>query len=474
MGALLGPVGRGITSISSAETRQTLHRLAPAVDNHPVPPFPRISAAGCAAAVIVLSGCSVGGGTPPAGKTITIGVSLPLTGGEGRAGSSTLNGVRFFVSKHPSLDGFTIAVDARDDASPVAGDTAHGVRNLEAFIATEGVLAMIGPFDSSTARAGIPIANRAHLAMVSPATSSRCLTKEPFLPPPLNPRRSAISCAAAGLPSPGDLRPTGVNNYFRLSTTDELQGPAAADFASSHLHLQRVAVVSDAEAYGQGLADSFTSRFTRLGGTVVAQKDFNPATAPDLTPFLQAAKKDGAQALYFGGASSDQGCAVRQQMASVFAVGDAAPFLGGDGIALDPMCIHDAGTNSTGIYATVPALDADHVDSAQTAIASFKKDFGAPAAYGAYTMTAYDATGVVYDAFDRAIKAAGGNLPARDSVVAELAATTAFAGVTGTFGFDPAGDTTKKVVSIFESAGPDPLAAWTWIGSVDYSAALPY
>ena len=89
-------------------------------------------------------------------------------------------------------------------------------------------------------------------------------------------------------------------------------------------------------------------------------------------------------------------------------------------------------------------------------------------------MTAYDAAGVVYDALDRAIKAAGGNMPARDSVVAELAATTAFAGVTGTFGFDPAGDTTKRVVSIFESASPDPGAAWTWIDSVDYSDALPY
>lgn len=372
------------------------------------------------------------------------------------------------------LDGFTMALDARDDASSSAGDTAQGVRNLEAFIAASGVIAMIGPFDSGTARAGIPIANRAHLAMVSPATSSRCLTKEPFLPALLNPLRSAISCAAAGLPSPHDLRPTGFNNYFRLSTTDELQGPAAADYALSHLHLQRVAVLSDAEAYGQGLADAFASRFNKLGGTVVAQKDFNPAATPDLTPFLQAARKDGAQAVYFGGASSNHACAVRQQMASVFAAGKAAPLLGGDGIALDPTCIQDAGTNSTGIFATVPALDADHVDSAQPAILAFKRQFGATAAFGAYTMTAYDAAGVLYDALDRAIKAAGGNMPARDSVVAELAATTAFAGVTGTFGFDPAGDTTKRVVSIFESAGPDPGAAWTWIDSVDYSDSLPY
>lgn len=424
--------------------------------------------------LIVLSSCTIGGGLSPAAKTITIGVDLPLSGDAGRAGSSTLNGVRFYVSKHPTLDGFTIAIDARDDASSTPGDTVRGVRNLEAFAAAGNVLAMIGPFDSSTARAEIPIANRAHLAMVSPATSSRCLTKDPFLPAPLNPLRSAISCAAAGLPSPSDLRPTGVNNYFRLSTTDELQGPAAANYASSHLHLLRVAVLSDGEGYGQALADGFTARFNKLGGTVVVHSDINMATSPDLTQFLQAAKKDGAQAVYFGGVSSNQGCAARQQMASVFATGEAAPFLGGDGIALDPTCIHDAGTNAAGIFATVPALDADHVDSAQAPIKSFKKQFGRPADYGAYTMIAYDAAGVLYSGLDRAIKAAGGNMPARDSVVAELAATTEFPGVTGTFGFDPAGDSTLRIVSIFESAGPDPRAAWTWIGSVDYSIALPY
>jgi branched-chain amino acid transport system substrate-binding protein len=474
MGALLGPVGRGITSISTAGTRQILHRLAPAVDNHPVPSAEKLCAVACAVLVILLSACSLGGETPTVVKTITIGVDLPLTGDEGRAGSSTLNGIRFFVSKHPSLDGFSIAIDARDDASPTAGDTARGVRNVAAFIASDGVLAMIGPFDSSTARAEIPVANRAHLAMVSPATSSRCLTKEPYLPAQLNPLRSAVSCAAAGLPSPGALRPTGVNNYFRLSTTDELQGPAAADYASAHLHLLRMVVLTDAEAYGEALADGFTSRFNNLGGTVVAHKDVNMATSPDLTSFLQAAKKDGAQGLYFGGGSANQGCSVRQQMAAVFAAGEATPFLGGDGIALDPACIHDAGTNATGIFATVPALDADHVDSAQPAIQSFKKQFGATADYGAYTMAAYDATGVVYDALDRAIRAAGGKVPARDSIIAELAATTAYAGVTGTFGFDPAGDTTRRVVSIYESAGPDPRAAWTWIGDIDYSTALPY
>ena len=444
------------------------------VDNHQVRPVISAAAAACITLLFALPACSGGESLGPMARIIKIAVDLPLTGGEGRAGVSTLNGVRLFVHRHPTLDGFNIVVDARDDGGAATRDASRGVQNLQAFIADPQVLAMIGPFDSSVARAQIPSANLAHLAMVSPATSSRCLTKEPFLPAALNPSRAAISCTAAGLPSPSELRPTGVNNYFRLSTTDELQGPAAADYASKRLKLRRVAVLSDNEAYGQALAKSFIARFIHHGGSVVAIQEVDPSKTLDLIAFLRRAKNDGAQGLYFGGASSDGGCAVRRQMATVFDVGRATPLLGGDGIALDPACVRDAGANAFGIYATVPAADAERIDSAQPVIAAFKSQYGRPGDFGPYTIAAYDATGVVYDALDRAITAAAGNMPARDSIVAELAATTAFSGATGVFGFDAAGDTTLRLLSIFEPAGPNPLSGWNWVDTVDYSAALPY
>jgi ABC-type branched-subunit amino acid transport system substrate-binding protein len=89
-------------------------------------------------------------------------------------------------------------------------------------------------------------------------------------------------------------------------------------------------------------------------------------------------------------------------------------------------------------------------------------------------MAAYDAAGVLYAAIDRAIKAAGGRLPARDSVVTELSATSAFNGATGAISFDAAGDTSMRVISVFESRSSDPAVPWTWVKAIDYSAALPY
>ncbi|HXI96198.1 MAG TPA: hypothetical protein VNG04_08720, partial [Candidatus Acidoferrum sp.] len=182
------------------------------VDNHPVRSLPAALAAVCISLLLALPACSGEAGGAPAARRITIGVDLPLTGTEGQAGMSTFNGVRFFVQSHPTLDGFGIAIDARDDPVSSTRYTARGLQDIEAFIADPAVLAMIGPFDENVARAQIPVANRAHLAVVSPVTSSRCLTKEPFLPSALNPSRTEITCTRAGLPSPTELRPTGVNN----------------------------------------------------------------------------------------------------------------------------------------------------------------------------------------------------------------------------------------------------------------------
>jgi branched-chain amino acid transport system substrate-binding protein len=422
-----------------------------------------------AAALLLGVACETG-----PSKVIKIGVDLPLGGAEGRAATPALNGVSFFVEQHPVLDGFTIVVDARDDSAGGAGNPDRGVANVKALSGDSVVMAVIGPFDSSVARAVIPIANAGSLAIISPAATSRCLTKEPYLPAGLNPLRTAISCADVGLPSPKDLRPSGTNNFFRLATTDDLQGPAAADHAYTTLNLRRVAVLSDHEAYGQALAAAFRARFTRLGGLVVKSLDFNPSASADLAGFLTLARKDGAQAIYFGGTTAAHGCAVRAQMASTFGAGDTAPYFGGDGIAQDPACIRDAGANAAGIYVTVPGVNADAVPAAAPTIAAFKRRYPRAVDYGAYTIPAYDATGVLYAALHRAIQSTAGKLPTRSSVVGELAATKSYSGASGTFGFDADGDTTSRLVSIYRSPGQDPARSWPWVRFIDYSTALPY
>lgn len=425
-----------------------------------------------AAVLAVASACSGGSGGEQAGE-IHIGVDLPITGPEARAAVPALNGMRFFVQQHPRLDGFAVKLVVSDDAAGGSPDPERGARDVEAFVADPLLVAMLGPFDASVARKEIPVGNAAALAMVSPATSSPCLTRDVYLPATLNPARTAITCENAGLPSASALRPTHLNNFFRLTTTDDLQGPAAADYASKQLHLLRVAVVSDHETYGQALADGFSARFIHLGGTVVAHLDLDPA-AKQVDPglFLQAAKAAGAQAVFFGGTPGTGACAFRSQMESVFDPGQATPFLGGDGL-IDPACVRDAGANSSGIFATAPIVDAASLPAAGELVAAYKRTYPNQADYGPYTLLAYDSTAAVYQAIDRAIRLAGGELPVRGNVVSQLT-VAAVDGVTGTIGFDVAGDTTNRIVSIYEPVSGDPGAAWKFIDAVDYRTTLPY
>ena len=426
------------------------------------------------AALLALASTCVGSGAAPANaKILRIGVDLPLTGGEAPAAVPAMNGIRFYVAQHPMLAGFQVQLTALDDATGGAPSPEVGAADVQRFVTDSSLVAMLGPFDAAVARKEIPIANAAGLAMVTPATSSACLTRDVFMPALLNPALTPISCRAAGLPAASELRPGHVNNFFRTSVTDELQGAAAADYAFGTLHLLRAAVISDGETYGQGLADAFTARLTRLGGQVVAHVDVDPTTS-DPMAFLSAAKAAGAQAVYYGGVAHSRSCAIRAEMKGIFGAGEAAPLLAGDGLAEDPVCIADAGDNGLGIYATVPIVDADAMPVAAPAIRAFKAAYGNLSAYGPYTMLAYDATAVLYSAIRRAIEAAAGGLPARADVITELAATTGYPGVTGFIGFDKAGDATSRQISMFESVGSDPRAPWRLAATIDYSTGLPY
>jgi ABC-type branched-subunit amino acid transport system substrate-binding protein len=126
------------------------------------------------------------------------------------------------------------------------------------------------------------------------------------------------------------------------------------------------------------------------------------------------------------------------------------------------------------MYATVAAPAPDIIPNAQPVIAAFNAQYRNAADYSEYTIPAYDSAAILYGAIDRAIKAAAGKVPARDAVVGQVAATSGFAGASGTFGFDGAGDTTLRVVSVFESRSSDPATPWSFVRAEDYSATLPY
>src|ERR1700730_398416 len=271
-------------------------------------------------------GTSSSGGTANKG-TIKIGVDLPESGNETSNGLPTLNGVKFAVQETGSIKGFTLVVENKDDAVNGAHDPQKGVQNVRDLIADSAVLAMVGPFNSNVARAEIPVTNQAHLSQISPSNTNQCLTKPIYIPVSLGVPKD-ITCPDAGLPTPESLRPTTPNNYFRVATPDDLQGPAMADYAYDTLKLKNVAVASDNEVYGKGIADTFSQEFKHKGGSIATRQDFDTKSTNDFKPYFTTAKQKNADGVYFGGVDANKVCVARSQAKGIL----DTPFMGGDGI----------------------------------------------------------------------------------------------------------------------------------------------
>jgi branched-chain amino acid transport system substrate-binding protein len=228
-------------------------------------------------------------------------------------------------------------------------------------------------------------------------------------------------------------------------TTDDYQGPAMSTFAYSTLKVTKVGVLDDSTVFGVGIANTFEAKFKALGGTT-QRKSYKKDQTSDFRSTLLAFKSFGAQAVYVGGTDDQNICIPRAQMKQI---GWDVPFLGGDGIET-PDCIDQATGNEVNIYATSAGADATQVPGAASAIAAFRKAFPGANDFGGYTMQAYDATNALMAAMGRAIKGNNGNSPTREMVRAEMAKTTGFVGVIGTYDFDANGDNSLKIVSIYQ------------------------
>jgi branched-chain amino acid transport system substrate-binding protein len=382
---------------------------------------------------------------------ISIGVDVPLSGPDGGPGNTVLNGIRFAIDEQPRISGYRLTLEQFDDSLNGNQSPARGVSNVRSMLADPNVVGMIGPYGATVAAAEIPVAGAGQMAMVNPVNSNACLTKDVPI------------CAGMA----AQIRGSRPNNYFRMSSTDELQGPAMADFAGQDLAAMRVAVASDSDAYGKMLADTFTAELVRNGGAAVVRQDFSVQAPIDFHDFLSRAKDKSAQAVFFGGLVKNRGCLIRAQMEDVFTA--AIPELGGQGLALSDQCIRDAAPYSTGLYATASSVDADALPSAATALSKFRAAYPAASAYGVYTIPAYEATRILISAIGRAIAAAGGNRPTRESVRAILAQTNAFPTSLGPVSFDANGDSTLRWVSVYAVLGAP--AHWQFVTQTNYTPA---
>src|SRR6266849_5982781 len=388
--------------------------------------------------------------TPTTGSTtIKIATDLPVSGSDESSGKPAEDGAHLAVNQanaNHTIPGYTLVFDPQDDVGPSGiHDPAVGARNVTSLISDALVAGIVGPFNSSVAKAEMPITNQAPLAQISPANTNPCLTKD-----------TADSGCSGTNNLIQTLRPSGKVSYFRIATTDDQQGPAQADYLYKTLNLHKVYVIDDAETYGVGIANAFIGEWKTLGGTVLGHSsEAGTTTASAYVSLLTQVASLKPDVIYFGGVDSTGGTLIRKEMPHVHGL-ENTPFGGGDGI-VTPSFATTIGTAGAPEYGTVAVVDT----SKNPAAVTFRQQYAAFTTdpINVYSAAAYDCANIMIQAVKTALAngakpptnssdAAGGKA-FRQAVINAIQGID-YTGVTGHQSFDSNGDTTDKIITIYK------------------------
>jgi branched-chain amino acid transport system substrate-binding protein len=413
-----------------------------------------------AISVIALAACngSAASSAPASGGatkgTIKIAIELPFQGSEKAASDPIKNGIRLAVKQAGgTAGGYTIEVPDGaifDDAINGAHDPQTGANNMTKIVSDSSIVAVIGPLNSSVAKAQIPISNDGGLLQCSPANTNPDLTQ--------------------GAPA-ATLR-TKPNNYVRVVTTDNVQGPAGSQYIYETLKKTSVYIIDDTETFGKGVADAFEKDFKARGGTVV-KHDAAPKTTQDYVSIMTAAAALKPQAIYFGGVTATGGARILLAAAQA-GLGDV-PFVGPDGIndgsgATKDSFLNLAGDKAKNSFSTLAGAGTfagkDKFD------ADYKAEYGIDAT--GYAGQGFGCAQVVIDAINRAGATNPADMTAlREAVRAAGTSTTnTYKTILGDITFDANGDTSQKIVSIysFDQTGAAGKGDWKFETQVDYAS----
>jgi len=199
-------------------------------------------------------------GDDSTGETLKIGISLPLSGASLASAGPARDGALLAIAeanKKGGVGGYKFEAVIKDHTGTNGShDPAIASADMTALVADEAVIGVVGPFNSGSAKAQIPVSNAAGLFQCSPSNTNPSLTK-------------GADGVTLRTGEDGTERPV---NYVRLCATDDLQGAALAAYAYTTLGLRSALIIDDTETYGKGLADVFAAEFAALGGTVVGRE----------------------------------------------------------------------------------------------------------------------------------------------------------------------------------------------------------
>jgi branched-chain amino acid transport system substrate-binding protein len=384
---------------------------------------------------LVAAGCGGGGD----GKTLKIVSDLPLQGSD-RVQTEQMNrAIEFVLAQADGKAGdYTIEFEAFDDSTAAKGawDEAKCAENARTYVDDENVVGVIGTYNSGCAAIIIPILNETPVAMVSPANTYQGLT---------------TSGPGTEEGEPDKYYPSGERNYARVVAHDLFQGKVGASFMKDDLGVTKVFILDDRELYGKGVADAFEGSAKEIGLEVVGHEGWDK-DAPNYTALMTKIKATGADGIYIGGISTNNGGQLVKDKVANVGDNDAVKMVVSDGFVLSSLFDEAGAENVEGAYGTAPTQPPDKLTGAgATFITDFQAEEGEGTNIEVYTIYAAAAAQVLLDAIGRSDGS-------RADIVAKLFETDMSDSVLGAFSFDENGDPAAGVESVYKATS----GAWVW------------
>jgi branched-chain amino acid transport system substrate-binding protein len=344
---------------------------------------------------------------PAAAAEVRIGHVGPLTGGIAHLGKDNENGARLALEEaneaKVQIGGrpvkFTLLAED-DQEDPKVGTT------VAQKLVDAKVVGVVGHLNSGTSIPASPIYNQAGIPVISGSATNPKLTEQGF------------------------------KNQFRVVGRDDQQGPAIASYLATERKPKLVAVIDDASAYGEGIANE-VEKTLKAASIQVLPREKGTNKTTDWKSVLTKLRGRNPDAVFYGGMDSTGGPLLKQGRE----LGIKAVFSFGDGACTDKMK-ELAGEAAEGLLCSQAGIPAQA--ASKKFLEAYKKKFNQdPILYAPFT---YDATNLLIEAMKKA------NSSDPKAYLAELQKIS-FSGSTGPIAFDDKGDRKDAEITIFTMKG---------------------
>ncbi|BDP41575.1 branched chain amino acid ABC transporter substrate-binding protein [Deinococcus aetherius] len=354
----------------------------------------------------VLAALALGGAS--AQTTIKLATLSPLSGGQSDLGTQIRNGAQLAVNEYkPQFQrlGLNLQLAPYDDQA----DPATGTAQARKIASDRSILAVVGTLNSGVAIPSSAALAPSRVALVSPANTANQVTDR------------------------------GLSNMNRIVARDDAQGPAGANFITGTLKANKVYILNDKTAYGEGLAREVEKALKAKNVQVVANEGTEEKS--DFSSIVAKIRLQRPDAIYFGGIYNQVGVFIKQLREA----GITTPVVGGDGLDSAELVTIAGPQGANNIYFTTVAAPIDALPAAKTFAANFQKTFNdAAQGFGAF---GYDAAKVALQGILNAAKANGNKAPTRAQVEAAIRKGNFTGLLSGNVSFNSVGD--RKAATLY-------------------------